>query len=50
MIGRHMKEDIVCKTVYNRLACVFGTIITRWFKYDRDCNRLVYTQISSGHI
>jgi len=23
---------------------------TRWFKYDRDCNRLVYTQISPGHI
>ena len=23
---------------------------TRWFKYDRDCNQLVYTQISPGHI
>ena len=23
---------------------------TRWFKYDRECNRLVYTQNSPGHI
>jgi len=38
---------------FDRWNLVFGLdqyIYTRWFKYDRDWLRIVYTQISPGHI
>ena len=38
----------ICRTAPLTSRCCI--LYTRWFKYDRHCNRLVYTQISPGHI
>jgi len=36
--------------MYKLYIYIYIYIYTRWFKYDRDWLRLVYTQISPGHI
>jgi len=53
-----VKKPTIIETVRLNRLCWFGhvqrmeenripkrVLYTRWFKYDRDCNRLVYTQI-----
>ena len=40
-VRTYIHTYIIRKYVHTYVHSVY----TRWFKYDRDCNRLVYTQI-----
>jgi len=50
-----MYEDIwglsFCVINFKNICCIIKIVLdTRWFKYDRDWCRQIYTQISPNHI